>query len=42
VSHRDHNGEFNLLVAFLAVPQRVLSREHLFNLSPLHDDEIYD
>jgi two-component system, OmpR family, response regulator len=36
------NSEFNLLVAFLAAPQRVLSREHLLELSRLHNDEVYD
>src|SRR5688572_25642150 len=36
------NHEFNLLAAFLAAPQRVLSRGQLISLSRLHDDEIYD
>ncbi len=36
------NNEFNLLVAFLAAPQRVLSREQLLDLSRLHNDEVYD
>ena len=36
------NSEFNLLVAFLAAPQRVLSREQLLGLSRLHNDEVYD
>jgi two-component system, OmpR family, response regulator len=36
------NAEFNLLVAFLAAPQRVLSREQLLDLSRLHNDEVYD
>jgi DNA-binding response OmpR family regulator len=36
------NGEFNLLVAFLGAPQRVLSRGELLELSHLHDDEVYD
>jgi two-component system, OmpR family, response regulator len=36
------NSEFNLLVAFLAAPQRVLSRERLLDLSRLHNDEVYD
>src|SRR5260370_14262182 len=36
------NSEFNLLVAFLAAPQRVLSPEQLLELSRLHDDEVYD
>jgi DNA-binding response OmpR family regulator len=34
--------EFNLLVAFLMAPQRVLSREQLIEMSRLHNDEIYD
>jgi two-component system, OmpR family, response regulator len=36
------NSEFNLLVAFLAAPQRVLSREQLLDLSRLHNAEVYD
>jgi len=36
------NSEFNLLVAFLAAPRRVLSREQLLDLSRLHNDEVYD
>ena len=36
------NTEFNLLVAFLSAPQRVLSREQLLDLSRLHNDEVYD
>jgi len=36
------NSEFNLLVVFLAAPQRVLSREHLLNASRLHNDEVFD
>jgi two-component system OmpR family response regulator len=36
------NGEFNLLAAFLASPQRVLSRDQLLGLSRLHNDEVYD
>jgi two-component system, OmpR family, response regulator len=36
------NSEFNLLVAFLAAPQRVLSREQLLELARLHNDEVYD
>lgn len=36
------NSEFNLLVAFLGAPQRVLSREQLLELSRLHNDEVYD
>src|SRR5712671_5695384 len=33
------NSEFNLLVAFLSAPQRILSREQLLGLSRLHDDD---
>jgi two-component system OmpR family response regulator len=36
------NAEFNLLAAFLAAPQRILSRDQLLGLSRLHNDEIYD
>ena len=36
------NSEFNLLVAFLSAPQRVLSREQLLDLSRLHNAEVYD
>ncbi|HZM36309.1 MAG TPA: response regulator [Burkholderiales bacterium] len=36
------NSEFNLLVAFLASPQHVLSRDQLLGLSRLHNDEVYD
>src|SRR5258706_13158606 len=36
------NREFNLLAAFLAAPQRVLSRDQLLGLSRLHNDEVYD
>jgi two-component system OmpR family response regulator len=36
------NSEFNLLVAFLAAPQRVLTREQLLDNSRLHNDEVYD
>jgi two-component system, OmpR family, response regulator len=35
-------AEFNLLAAFLAAPQRVLSRDQLLGLSRLHNDEVYD
>jgi len=35
-------GEFNLLVAFLRSPQRVLSREYLLSASRLHEDEVFD
>jgi two-component system OmpR family response regulator len=36
------NNEFNLLTAFLAAPERVLSRDRLLGLSRLHNDEVYD
>jgi DNA-binding response OmpR family regulator len=36
------NAEFNLLAAFLAAPQRVLTREQLLGMSHLHNDEVYD
>ena len=36
------SGEFNLLTAFLAAPQRILSRAQLLDLSRLHSDEVYD
>ena len=36
------NGEFSLLAAFLAAPQRVLTRDQLLELSRLHNAEIYD
>ena len=36
------NSEFNLLAAFLATPERVLSRDQLLGLSRLHQDEVYD
>jgi DNA-binding response OmpR family regulator len=36
------NSEFNLLAAFLAAPQRVLSRDQLLGFSRLHNDEVYD
>jgi DNA-binding response OmpR family regulator len=35
-------SEFNLLAAFLASPQRVLTREQLLGMSHLHNDEVYD
>src|SRR5207302_10069847 len=35
-------GEFNLLQAFCAAPQRVLSRDQLLGLSRLHNAEVYD
>ena len=34
--------QFNLLVAFLASPQRVLSRDQLLDLSRLRNGEVYD
>ena len=36
------NAEFNLLAAFLASPQRVLTRGQLLTMSHLHNDEVYD
>ena len=36
------NGQFSLLVAFCATPQRVLSRDQLLGLSRLHSAEVYD
>ena len=36
------NGEFSLLAAMLASPQRVLTRGQLIEQSHLYDDEIYD
>jgi two-component system, OmpR family, response regulator len=36
------NAEFNLLAAFLASPQHVLTREQLLSMSHLHNDEVYD
>jgi two-component system OmpR family response regulator len=36
------NAEFHLLGAFLAAPQRILSREQLLDLSRLHSAEVYD
>jgi DNA-binding response OmpR family regulator len=35
------NSQFNLLAAFLASPQHVLSRDQLLGLSRLHNDEVY-
>jgi two-component system OmpR family response regulator len=35
-------GEFSLLTAFLAAPQRVLSRDQLLEMSRLHNAEVYD
>jgi len=36
------NHEFNLLVAFLTAPHRVLTRDQLLERSRLHNDEVYD
>ena len=36
------NGEFRILSAFLASPQRVLSRDQLLDLSRVHSAEVYD
>jgi two-component system, OmpR family, response regulator len=36
------NGEFNLLVAFLSAPQRVLAREQLLDLTRVHNAEVFD
>jgi len=36
------NSEFNLLLAFLAAPQRILTREQLLELSRLHNAEVFD
>jgi DNA-binding response OmpR family regulator len=36
------NGEFNLLLAFLSAPERVLGREQLLDRSRLHNAEVYD
>jgi DNA-binding response OmpR family regulator len=36
------NGEFNLLAAFCAAPERVLTRDQLLELSRLHTIEVYD
>ncbi|WP_218510198.1 response regulator [Variovorax sp. dw_308] len=36
------NGDFNLLVAFLSAPQRVLAREQLLDLTRLHNAEVFD
>ncbi|MGH7605855.1 MAG: winged helix-turn-helix domain-containing protein [Gemmatimonadales bacterium] len=35
-------GEFSLLAAFVASPQRVLSREQLLVASRVHDQEVFD
>jgi two-component system, OmpR family, response regulator len=36
------NGEFSLLAALVATPQRILTREQLLDLSRLHNAEVYD
>jgi two-component system OmpR family response regulator len=36
------NGEFNLLAAFLAAPQRLLTRDQMLEASRVHDNEVYD
>ena len=36
------NGEFSLLQAFCAAPQRVLTRDQLLDLSRLNSTEVYD
>jgi len=36
------NGEFRILAAFLAAPQRILSRDQLLELSRVHNAEVYD
>lgn len=36
------NGEFNLLLGFLASPNRVLARSQLLDLSRLHNAEVFD
>ena len=35
-------AEFNLMVAFLRAPRRILSRERLLDASRMHAEEIYD
>jgi two-component system OmpR family response regulator len=36
------NGEFNLLAALLAAPERVLTRDQLLEASRVFDNEVYD
>src|ERR1700732_3406306 len=36
------NGEFNLLVAFLASPQRLLTRDQMLEASRVYDNEVYE
>jgi two-component system, OmpR family, response regulator len=48
LSHKDRprieltKGEFNLLAALLASPQRVLTRDQLIEASRVYDNEVYD
>jgi two-component system OmpR family response regulator len=35
-------GEFNLLIAFLVAPQRILCREQLLDLSRVHNAEVFE
>jgi DNA-binding response OmpR family regulator len=36
------NGEFNLLAALLAAPERILTRDQLLETSRVYDNEVYD
>jgi two-component system OmpR family response regulator len=36
------NGEFNLLAALLATPERILTRDQLLEASRVYDNEVYD
>ena len=36
------NGEFNLLAALVAAPQRILTRDQLLEASRVYDNEVYD
>jgi DNA-binding response OmpR family regulator len=36
------NGELNLLVALLAAPERILTRDQLLEASRVYDNEVYD
>jgi DNA-binding response OmpR family regulator len=36
------NGEFNLLAALLAAPDRILTRDQLLEASRVYDNEVYD
>jgi DNA-binding response OmpR family regulator len=36
------NGEFNLLTALLAAPERILTRDQLLEASRVYDNEVYD